>query len=110
AAMSTDRTSASDRRTRAWIEVRAAAVRRNYRRVLAAAGPGVGGIPMAKADAYGLGVDRMVATLEPEDPLAWGVATVEEGRRLRDLGVARPVLVCAPLPPGSYRDAVENDL
>ena len=100
----------SDRRTRSWIEVRAGAMRRNYRRVREAAGGDVGMIPMVKADAYGLGVDRMVTTLEPESPLAWGVATVEEGRRLRELGVERPILVVAPLPPGSYPDAVAADL
>src|SRR4030095_4960623 len=55
---------------------------------------------MAKADAYGLGADRMVAALEPEAPLAWGVAAVEEGKRLREHGVERPVLVFAPPPPG----------
>ena len=107
--MSTDRTPFSDRRTRAWIEVQAAAVRRNYHRVQAAV-DGVGMIPMVKADAYGLGTDGMVAALEPEAPLAWGVAAVEEGRRLRALGVQRPVLVCTPLPPGSYPDAVDARL
>jgi alanine racemase len=108
--MSTDRAPSSDRRTRAWIEVRAGALRRNYRRVREAVGADVGVIPMAKADAYGLGVDRMVPTLEPEEPLAWGVAAVEEGRRLRELGVERPVFVFAPLPPGSYGDAIDADL
>lgn len=76
----------------------------------AAVGPDVGVIPMAKADAYGLGVDRLVGTLEPEAPIAWGVAAVEEGRRLRELGVTRPILVCAPVPPGSYHDLVDADL
>lgn len=108
--MSTDRGSTSDRRTRAWIEVRAGALRRNLRRVRDAVGPGVGVIPMAKADAYGLGADRLVPTLEPEDPLAWGVAAVDEGRRLREFGVERPIFVFAPLPPGSYGDAVQADL
>jgi alanine racemase len=108
--MSTDRASASDRRTRAWIEVRAGALRRNLRRVRETVGTDVGVIPMAKADAYGLGADRMVAALEPEAPLAWGVAAVEEGKRLRELGVERPVLVFAPLPPGSFGDAVEAGL
>ena len=100
----------SDRRTRAWIEVQAGAMRRNYRRVREAVGGDVGMIPMVKADAYGLGVDRMVTTLEPEVPLAWGVATMEEGRRLRGLGVERPILVVTPLLPGSYPDAVAADL
>ncbi len=100
----------SDRRTRAWIEVDAAAVRRNLRRVRAAVGPDVGVVPMVKADAYGLGMEPMVSLVEPEEPLAYGVATVEEGERLRDLGVERPVLVTAPVPPGSYDAAVEAEL
>ena len=108
--MSTDRSPSSDRRTRAWIEVRAGAVRKNYRRIRAAAGGDVGVIPMVKADGYGLGADRVVAALEPEGPMGWGVATVEEGRRLRDLGVDRPILVVTPLPIGSYADAVDADL
>lgn len=100
----------SDRRTRAWIEVDAAALRRNLDRVRGAVGEGVGVVPMVKADAYGLGVDRMIGLMEPESPRAYGVATVEEGRRLRELGVERDVLVVAPVPPGSYQDAVESGL
>ena len=48
--MSTERASSptrsDDRRTRAWIEVRAGALRRNYGQVRAAVGPDVGVIPM----------------------------------------------------------------
>lgn len=100
----------TDGRTRAWVEVQAAAVRRNLRRIREALGPDGRVIPMVKADAYGLGVDRAVAALESTDPLAYGVATVQEGRRLRELGVERPVLVVAPVPAGSVAAAVEADL
>jgi alanine racemase len=100
----------SDRRTRAWIEVQASAVRRNLRRVRDALGEDSALIPMVKADGYGLGLERVVAALEPSEPWGYGVATVEEGRRIRDLDVDRPVLVCSPMPPGSYDAAVEADL
>jgi alanine racemase len=100
----------SDRRTRAWIEVKASAVRRNLRRVGEAVGKGAALIPMVKADGYGLGLEQVVRALEPSHPWGYGVATVEEGRRVRDLGVARPVLVCSPMPPGSYPEAVEARL
>ena len=73
-------------------------------------GPDAKIIPMVKADAYGLGVDRAVAALEPTEPWGYGVATVEEGRDLRRLGVDRPVLVVSPIPPGSYGTAVEEGL
>lgn len=100
----------TEKRTRAWVEVRASAVRRNYRRIADAMGSGARLIPMVKADAYGLGADRAVATLEPLEPWGYGVAAVAEGRELRGLGVRRPVLVFTPLPPGSYGDAVRADL
>ncbi len=67
-------------------------------------------IPMVKADAYGLGVSGAVSALEPIDPWGYGVATVEEGARLRELDVRRPVLVCGPIPPGSYGEALERRL
>lgn len=67
-------------------------------------------IPMVKADAYGLGAREAVGALEPEDPTAYGVATVDEGRELRSWGVARPVLVFSPVPPGEYEAAVEARL
>lgn len=97
-------------RTRAWVEVQAAALRRNLRRVRDAMGPEARVIPMVKADAYGLGVDRAVGALAPTDPWGYGVATVEEGGELRRLGVERPVLVFSPVPPGVYDVAVEKDL
>jgi alanine racemase len=100
----------TDRRTRAWIEVQAAAVRRNLRRVRDAVGERAALIPMVKADGYGLGLERVVHALEPTAPWGYGVATVEEGRRIRELGVDRTVLVCSPLPPGSYGEAVSFGL
>jgi alanine racemase len=100
----------TDRRTRAWIEVKASAVRHNLERISEAVGKGSALIPMVKADGYGLGLEQVVSALEPTEPWGYGVATVEEGRRVRDLGVERPVLVCSPMPPGSYKEAVEARL
>lgn len=92
------------------MEVSAGALRRNARTIRQRVGEGVAFIPMVKADAYGLGMARTVAALEGEEPWGYGVATMEEGLDLRKLGVDRPVLVCSPTPPGSYRAAVEADL
>lgn len=100
----------TDGRTRAWIEVQAAAVRGNLRRVAEAAGARAALIPMVKADGYGLGLEQVAHALEPAEPWGYGVATVEEGRRVRELGIERPVLVCSPLPPGSYGEAVDAGL
>ncbi|MGE0159075.1 MAG: alanine racemase [Gemmatimonadales bacterium] len=95
---------------RAWVHVRGDALRRNYRRVRSSVGPGVGIIPMVKADAYGLGLREVVAALSPEGPWGWGVATVEEGVTLRELGVSSPVIVCSPAVGPSLREAVAADL
>lgn len=65
---------------------------------------------MVKADGYGLGMEQVVQTVEPDHPLGYGVATVEEGIRLRKAGIERPVMVFSPLPPNSYESAVTHDL
>jgi alanine racemase len=65
---------------------------------------------MVKADGYGLGMEDVVRALLPEKPWGFGVATVEEGMRLRRAGVETPVIVFSPAPPASYESAVINDL
>ena len=63
---------------------------------------------MVKADGYGLGMEDVVQALESEDPWGFGVATVEEGIRLRTAGVKTPVIIFSPVPPGSYEPAVAH--
>jgi len=89
-------------RSRAWVEVDPVALRANLATVRTAAGPGVGVLPMVKADAYGIGLREAVRELEPESPWGYGVATVPEGVRIRSFGIERPVLVLTPAP----RDAI----
>jgi alanine racemase len=100
----------TDARGRAWVDVSAEALKQNYRTVQEAVGEGVRIIPMVKADAYGLGMARTIQALEPLGPWGYGVAAVAEGVRIRELGIRKPVAVLSPLPPGSYRQAVEADL
>ncbi|HUF74828.1 MAG TPA: alanine racemase [Longimicrobiales bacterium] len=95
---------------RAWLHVRADALRRNYGRVRAAVGDEARIMPMVKADAYGLGVGRTIEALAPEKPWGWGVATVAEGLELRRLGVTDPVIVFPPVPPGTLPAALEATL
>jgi len=100
----------TEQRARAWVEVSAEALRQNFLTVREVVGTGVRMIPMVKADAYGLGVEGAVQTLDPLEPWAYGVAEVQEGIALRGMGVGRPILVCSPVPPGSYEPAVEAGL
>jgi alanine racemase len=91
--------------TRAWVEIDLAALQDNYRAIRAAVGEHPAIIPMVKADAYGLGVERVVRALEPLSPWAFGVATADEGATLRQLGVERPIVVFGPLPPQAVETA-----
>ena len=95
---------------RAWLQVRSAALRRNYARLRESVGPGVGVIPMVKADAYGLGMAGAVEVLRDEGPWGWGVATLTEGLRLRELDVLDPVVVFAPLQRAELDDALAATL
>ena len=90
----------TDDRNRAWLEVRAASLQRNFRRIRDAVGLGVRMLPMVKADAYGLGAVRVARLLSEETIAGFGVAAVAEAERLRDAGVEGRVIVFTPLAPG----------
>lgn len=98
------------RDSRAWVEIDRQALRANLETIRRRVGSHVGLIPMVKADAYGLGVGEVVRTFEPLDPLAYGVAAVQEGIDLRERGVTRPVIVFSPVVDDECEDAVEHGL
>jgi alanine racemase len=80
---------------RAWVEVDLGALVRNGRALAARAGVPL--MPMVKADAYGLGASAVARALEAIDPWGYGVATIEEGQALREVGIGRPIVVFTPL-------------
>jgi alanine racemase len=80
--------------TRAWVEIDLGALLRNG---AAMAARGAALIPMIKADAYGLGAVPVARALERLDPWGFGVATIEEGRELRDAGITRRIIVFTPM-------------
>jgi len=80
---------------RAWLDVDLGAIVRNARRFQELIGAPL--LPMVKADGYGLGAVPVARALETVAPWGYGVATVEEGARLRGAGIARPLLVFTPL-------------
>lgn len=79
---------------RAWVEVDLAALVANARAVAEASGARL--LPMVKANAYGLGAVPVARALEALDPWGFGVASVAEGRELRDAGITRPIIVFTP--------------
>ncbi len=96
--------------SRAWVEVDLEALRENYRTIARNVASDVALIPMVKADAYGLGVERVVHALRPLDPWGFGVATASEGAELRAAGIQRPVLTFSPLPADVVPLAAEAEL
>ena len=97
-------------RDRAWVEIDTGALRANYGRIRESVGSDAAIIPMVKADAYGMGAERVVGALEPLDPFAFGVAAAEEGRALRAAGVERPIIVFTPLTREALNVAAEHRL
>jgi alanine racemase len=91
-----------------------AALRRNLRRVKDAAGPDASVVPMLKANAYGLGVARVLRMVRAElaegELFAIGVSAVAEGEELRALGWTGRVVVFAPAPPDELPRAARAGL
>ncbi len=101
----------TDHRTRrAWVEIDAGALRRNYREIVRAVGPNLPVTPLVKADAYGLGALEVTRVLRAEGASRWGVATVAEGVALRRAGVTEPVAVYSPTLPEEFAEAIDHDL
>lgn len=80
--------------SRAWVEVDLGALKRNGAAVAERSGARL--LPMVKADAYGLGVERVVKALESLDPWGFGVATVEEAEELRRFGYEGRIVLFTP--------------
>jgi alanine racemase len=93
---------------RAWLDVSVTALRRNATTLQERTGLPL--IPMIKADAYGVGAAGVVRALEPLEPLAYGVASVDEGAALREMGIRRAVIVFTPILRAEYARARAADL
>lgn len=90
---------------RAWMDVDLGALVHNA--LASQSRAGVPLIPMIKADAYGLGAERVAEALESLEPYAYGIATIAEGRALRRSGITRPLIVFTPLLADEYDAARE---
>ena len=93
---------------RAWLEIDLAALVRNASKL--ADHSGVPLLPMIKADAYGLGAVPVANALEPLAPMAYGIATVDEGRELRNAGITRELIVFTPLLESDFPEAASLSL
>jgi alanine racemase len=66
-------------------------------------------MPMIKANAYGHGVDGVAPFIEPHVDY-FGVAIVEEGVHLREMGITKPILVAGGTLPEQVPYFAEYDL
>lgn len=93
-----------------WLEIDLGAIARNTQQVKQIVGPQTKVLVSLKADAYGHGALR-VARVALRNGAEWlGVATVSEGRPLREADVQAPILVFGYTPPWQAREAVRLDL
>src|SRR4026207_1737752 len=91
-----------------FVEINLPQIRRNVEGIQAHVAPAKV-MPMVKANAYGHGVDGVVPFLEPYVDYL-GVALVEEGIHLRDLGIRKPILVAGATLAGQVPLFAEYDL
>lgn len=92
-----------------WCEIDLDALRHNLAEVRRVAGH-AGILAVVKADAYGHGVSGVVPALVDAGVELFGVALVEEGLELRQMGVSQPVVVMGGSPPGAEETVLDHDL
>ena len=93
-----------------WAEVDLAAIEYNYRQVRRLIGKDVRVMVVVKANAYGHGTVEISTVLEKLGVDYLGVATMDEAVRLRDHGIATPVLVLGSVLPSEVAVAKEKDI
>ena len=90
-------------------EIDQSALRQNVRNIRAKIGEGVRLMGVVKSNAYGHFIDHVVPTLEQEGTDAFAVASVGEGKLVREL-TDRTILVLGYSDLSEYKDAIENDI
>jgi alanine racemase len=91
-----------------YLEVNLLQLRKNLEAIRAHVAPAKV-MPMIKANAYGHGVDGVAPFIEPYVDY-FGVALVEEGIHLRELGITKPILVVGGTLPEQIPLFLEHDL
>ncbi|HKP86661.1 MAG TPA: alanine racemase [Blastocatellia bacterium] len=93
-----------------WAEINLDNLIHNFRLIRDAVGPGVAVMPAVKADAYGHGAAECAAALERAGADWFGVALPEEGLKLREAGIRRPILCLGGFWEGQQEAVIERGL
>ncbi len=91
-----------------YLEVNLPQLRRNVEAIRKQVAPAKV-MPMIKANAYGHGIEGVAPFLEPYVDY-FGVAVLEEGIYLRDIGIKKPILVAGGVLPKQVASFAEYDL
>lgn len=93
-----------------WVEVDLAALRHNLSQVRKAVGDQVQIMAVVKANGYGHGYVEPAKAFVQAGADAVAVTRIEEATKLRQAGIAAPVLLLAPIQAANAVEAVETDL
>lgn len=91
-----------------YLEVNLTRLKQNFENIRAHVAPAKV-MAVLKANAYGHGVDGVAPFIAPFADYI-GVATVEEGIHLREIGIDKPILVMGGTLPGQLPEFFEHDL
>ncbi|MCX5874989.1 MAG: alanine racemase [Deltaproteobacteria bacterium] len=98
--------------TPSWnrVEIDRAALRHNFRQVRQLIGPAVDILAVVKADAYGHGLVPAAQAFAEAGATAFGVAEVEEGVRLRQVGITGQIVIMLGVDRQGAAEAVAHEL
>ncbi|HBG81805.1 TPA: alanine racemase [candidate division CPR2 bacterium] len=93
-----------------WVEIDLGAIQHNIKQIVNLVDKSVKVMPIIKAEAYGHGLIEVAKACKNEGIDAFGVATVEEGIRLRNEGIKGLILVLYDTPSDRIDQAILYDL
>jgi len=95
---------------RTWIEIDAAAARKNYAMFRSRIGKNVKLWAVVKSNAYGHGLSAFSEVMEAAGVDGFCVDSVVEGLALRRTGIKKHILVLGPTLPARFHEAAENGI
>ena len=94
----------------AWVEIDLDAMKWNIERIRSLIAPSCRMLLVVKADAYGHGAVRISRFAEECGVDMLGVATLDEGKELREAGISLPILILSPVLEEELEEVLENNL
>ena len=92
-----------------WIEVDLDAIRHNFRHLRQLA-PHSQALAVVKSEAYGHGLEAVALVANEEGAWGFAIASLEEGRRLRRVGLNKPILFLTPILAAQIEEALKLEL